>query len=292
MKKFTSIKEFYSFLGYDYFPENELFDIQKTDNLTFDFPKTVEPFALYLYQIGIQKKFTCTMNYGHSRYNLEAGKLMFTKPGQIISWKDKVMNEGYVLFFHPDFLIENRLSKEIKKFNFFSYSTNEALDVIEEEEKQLMHLFDSLHKEINSKDYSIEINLSILNLILEYSNKFYKRQFLSENKNNNKVEAFNNLLDNYYNYQNTITIAPNVQTFSEQLNITPTYLSDILKANTGKTAIEHIHSKIINEAKILLKQTKHTASEIAYQLGYDSSHYFSRLFKQKTQLTPIQYRNS
>ncbi|RUT78985.1 AraC family transcriptional regulator [Ancylomarina longa] len=291
MRRITTIKELHNFLGDDEYSEDRLVDIQDTGNISFDFPKTVPPFILDLYQIGIQKKFTCNLNYGFSKYNLDKGTLMFTEPGQTLSWKDKKMDEGYVLFFHPDLLNGHELSKEINSFNFFSYDTNEALILTEKEEERIISLLENLHSEIHHEEYSQQIVISILGLILEYSNRFYKRQFVTVEQSNNYVETFKGLLNNYYIQENE-RIVPNVQTFSEQLNITPAYLSDILKINTGKTAIEHIHTKIISEAKILLKQTKLTASEIAIKFGYDNPHYFSRLFKKKTNLTPIQFRNS
>jgi len=291
MRRIRTIKELYNFLGYDEYSEDRLIDIQDTGKISFDFPETVPPFILDLYQIGIQKKFTCNLNYGYSKYNLDIGKLMFTQPGQILSWKDKKMNEGYILFFHPDLFSGHKLSTEINNFNYFSYHANEALVLTEDEEEKINSLLEDLYTEIHHNVYSEQIVISILSLILEYSNRFYKRQFITQEKSNNYVATFNGLLDNYYKLENEIVV-PNVQTFSDQLHITPAYLSDILKINTGKTAIEHIHTKIISEAKILLKQTNLTASEIAIKFGYDSPHYFSRLFKKKTNLTPIQFRNS
>jgi len=291
MRRIRTIKELYNFLGYDEYSEDRLIDIQDTGKISFDFPETVPPFILDLYQIGIQKKFTCNLNYGFSKYNLDKGFLMFTEPGQTLSWKDKKMDEGYVLFFHPDLLNGYELSKEINSFDFFSYNANEALSLTEKEEGRIISLLENLHSEIHHEEYSQQIVISILGLILEYSNRFFKRQLITVEQSNNYVETFKGLLNNYYIQESEI-IVPNVQTFSEQLNITPAYLSDILKINTGKTAIEHIHTKIISEAKILLKQTELTATEIAIKFGYDSPHYFSRLFKKKTNLTPIQFRNS
>ena len=291
MRRITTIKELYNFLGYDEYSEDRLIDIQKTDKVPFNFPETVSPFILDLYQIGIQQKFTCNLNYGYSKYNLDKGKLMFTGPGQMLSWKDKKMEEGFILFFHPDLFSGHELSKKINNFNFFSYSVNETLSITEIEEEKIISLFENLHSEIYHEEYSEQIVISILNLILEYSNRFYKRQFKTEEKTKTLVAAFKELLKNHFKQESGI-IVPNVQTFSKQLNITPAYLSDVLKINTGKTTIEHIHTKIISEAKILLKQTDLTASEIAYKFGYDSPHYFSRLFKKKTNFTPIQFRNS
>jgi len=291
MRRITTIKELYNVLGYNEYSVDRLIDIQDTGKIPFDFPEEVPPFILDLYQIGIQKKFTCNLKYGFSKYNLDKGTLMFTEPGQTLSWKDKKMDEGYILFFHPDLLNGYELNKEINSFNFFSYNANEALSLTEKEEGRIISLLENLQSEIHHEEYSQQIVISILGLILEYSNRFYKRQFITVEQSNNYVETFKDLLKNYYKLEREMVV-PNVQTFSEQLNVTPAYLSDVLRINTGKTAIEHIHTKIISEAKILLKQTDLTASEIAIKLGYDSPHYFSRLFKKKINLTPIQFRNS
>lgn len=196
--------------------------------------------------------------------------------------------------FHPDFLNGEPLHQLIKKYSFFDYETNEALHISSREEEIMWELFRKIDTEYNNNqdEYSKEIILGHIEAILKYSQRFYKRQFLNRNELTGKViSRFNQAILQYFENGALQTKGlPTVTAIAAQLNMSPSYLSDLLRQETGKSAIEHIHSYMISEAKNLLVGANLTVAQIAFQLGFENPPYFSRLFRKETGLNPVAYR--
>jgi len=205
-------------------------------------------------------------------------------------------NAGYSLIIHPDFLQGYPLAKKVKNYGFFSYASNEALHLSEQERATILSIFTILQKELNSRidDFSHEVIIAQVELLLSYARRFYKRQFLTRQVVTNELlQQLEDLLNTYFNGgepgNNGI---PTVQYLAEQLNYTPNYLSDMLRSLTGLNAQQHIHQKLIERSKELLSTTNLTISEVAYKLGFGHPQSFSRLFKIKTRISPLQFRST
>src|SRR5690606_31725431 len=187
------------------------------------------------------------------------------------------------LLFHPDFLLSHTLAKKIKEYGFFSYSANEALYLSDQEKRTIFSVFTILDEELNGRidDFSQDVIVSQIELLLNYSNRFYRRQFITRKAvNNDLLQRFEEILDGYFDDESSmLTGIPSVQYLSEQLHISPSYLSDMLRSLTGQNAQQHIHNKLIDLAKEKLSTSNLTVAEIAYQLGFDFPQSFSRLFK-------------
>lgn len=254
--------------------------------------------VLGFYKISSKPKLSGKLKYGQSQYDFDEGGMLFASPGQIIG-----NNEGetrvcsqYTLLIHPDFLLGFPLAKDIKQYGFFSYSTNEALHLSEEEKSTIQSIFKMIETELNSRidDFSQNVVIAQIELLLNYANRFYKRQFITRKTvNNNLLQQLEELLDNYFNSETALSRGiPTVQYLADGLNLTPTYLSDMLRSLTGQNAQQHIHEKLIGKAKEKLSTTNLSVSEIAYALGFEHPQSFSKLFKLKTSLSPLEFRQS
>jgi AraC-like DNA-binding protein len=188
------------------------------------------------------------------------------------------------------------LSTRINSFGFFSYSANESLHLSEKERLIIFSVFDNIKEELNGNidDFSQDLVISHIEVLLNYSNRFYKRQFITRKVVNNELIAqMEMILNDYFNREEGLNKGlPSVEYLAEQLNVSPRYLSDMLRAHTGQNAQQHIHEKLIEKAKEYLIATDLSVSEIAYQLGFEHSQSFNKVFKKKTQLTPIEYKQS
>jgi len=216
------------------------------------------------------------------------GFIYFLKPGDIYEWQDDGDWDGFHIAFHDELL------KDYNNFlfNFFSYSTKEALFLTTDEEYAVRSLFKQAHQEYQRVDFSINIILAYCNVLLTLVEKYYKRQFSSRKVIYNKlVQDFQNLLKDYINPHQKENSMPTVSELADKLHVTSNYLSDLLKEYTGKTALELIHLQTINLAKEKLRNTSLSISEIAYNLGFEYPTYFSRLFKQQIGESPSKYRN-
>ncbi|HEX8548155.1 MAG TPA: helix-turn-helix transcriptional regulator [Cytophagaceae bacterium] len=248
------------------------------------------------YIISLKTPAPKSIQYGRQYYDFEEGTLMFLSPNQVFSVKD--FNEGlsfngWGLYFHPDLIANSSLSNNMKNLTFFSYSVSEALHVSDEEKKILQSIIDNILNEYNRAidEYSRVVIVSAIELLLNYCQRFYGRQFITRKKlNTDTISKFENILKEYFSKSQEITGLPNVQYFSSQLNLSSNYLSDLLKKETGKATKEHINDYVMTLAKEKLLSTNESVSEIAYSLGFDYPQYFNRVFKSKTGMTPLEYR--
>ena len=247
------------------------------------------------YMIGFKKFKSGTMLYGKTKYDHDRGTMSFIKPGQFVAMRNLELEEnGFIIYVHEDFLTGHTLHDEIKKYGYFDYQVNEALHLSPKEEKVIWELYHKMETEYynNQDEYSKGIILGHLDSILKYAQRFYKRQFINRTEmSGTTVTKFNNVLRNYAEKgllnENGL---PTVKQMASQLNISSRYLSDLLKEETGKTALDHIHIFLVNEAKNLLVGSDNTIAETAYQLGFENPPYFSRLFKKEVGLSPNEYR--
>jgi AraC family transcriptional activator of pobA len=291
MKHFKSLAELHRANGFPP-PENPLISLIQC-NKTCSVGET--EFTTDFYMIGFKKLRSGTFLYGRTRYDHENGSMSFVKPRQVVEMKNLEFEEdGFLIYFHEDFLNGHALHTEIKKYGYFEYETNEALHLSPREEETIRELYHKIETEYynNQDEYSRDIMLAHVDSILKYSQRFYKRQFLNRTDLSGKmVSRFNEALTVYLdNGGLQIKGLPTVHFMADQLNISSRYLSDLLKQETGKTAIELIHIFLISEAKNLLKGSSVNIAETAYALGFENLPYFSRLFKKEVGLSPNQFK--
>lgn len=249
------------------------------------------------YMVALKKIKSGHVLYGKTKYDHSNGSTVFMKPRQIIEVSNvQFAEKGFVMFFHEDYLSGHPLFEQIKEYGYFEYEINEALHLSPSEELIMWELYDKIRKEYdeNSDEFSREIILSHIDSILKYSDRFYKRQFIdrSLNVSGTMVKKFQKVVDNYFKKDlHQKDGLPTVNYLAGKLSVSTRYLSDVLRQETGKTALEHIHIYLIKEAKNLLLSSENNISGIAYDLGFESPSYFTRLFKKVVGITPIQYRN-
>jgi len=289
MQHFSSLADLHRFNGLP-MPENPLFSVYRCPKKTSLGEK---PFTSDFYIIGFKKLQSGVIMYGRTKYDHDNGCMLFAKPRQIMEFKNLEYHEdSFIVFIHEDFLNGHFLHNEINKYAFFDYEANEALHLSPREEQIMWDLFFKINAEYqtNNDEYSRNIMLSHVDSMLKYSQRFYKRQFINRTElSGNTISKFNDVLAAYFKNGFTGGL-PNVATLASQLNLSPRYLSDLLKQETGKTAIELIHIYLINEAKNRLRNDDQRVSEIAYALGFEDLSYFSRLFKKETGVTPNQFK--
>jgi AraC family transcriptional activator of pobA len=294
MKHFTSISAFHRDCGYPppAHPLLSLFTCQQLLHCSFG----EEPLTTDFYMISFRKmKAGGRFLYGKTSYDHEAGALSFIKPRQVMQITDlQLVEMAFVVVIHEDYLLGHALHAEIKKYSFFDYEVNEALHLAPREEQILWELYHQIGFEYgnNQDEYSRDIILTHLASILKYAQRFYKRQFLNRaHLSGSMVARFTDLLTTYFEQGQLQTQGlPTVKYLADKLNTSPRYLTDLLKQETGKTALDHLHLFLLGEAKNLLISTDNTIAQTAYQLGFDNPPYFTRLFKKVVGLTPHEYR--
>lgn len=252
-----------------------------------------------IYSIGLKRDIQGKFQYGQQPYDFDEGLIAFVAPGQLVHIsveKSKVKPSGWVLLIHPDFIWNTSLAKNIKKYDFFGYSVNEALFVSEKEEEILNDLIQNIRREYHSNidKFSQNIIIAQIELLLNYCERFYGRQFITRKKRNHQIlERLETLLDEYFENTNLMNKGlPTATHLAGLLNVSPNYLGSLLKSLTGQTTLQHIHNKLIDKAKEKLSTTNLSVSEIAYELGFEHPQSFSKLFKQKTKQSPLEFRNS
>ncbi|SHG86432.1 helix-turn-helix domain-containing protein [Flavobacterium defluvii] len=247
------------------------------------------------YMVSYKTNLKGKMKYGQGYYDFDDGGLIFVSPNQALSVVDDSDEcEGFSLFFHPDFLLSYPLSKSISKYGFFAYNINESLHLSDREREKITSVFEDIHQELNASidEISQDLIISYIEVLLNYSNRYYKRQFITRKVvNTTHVEKFENLLADYFNSKESILKGlPTVKYFSDKLNLSASYLSDMLRSATGLNTQQHIHSKLIDIAKEKLTSTNLTAAEIGYELGFEHPQSFNKLFKLKTGISPVEFR--
>jgi AraC family transcriptional regulator, transcriptional activator of pobA len=253
-----------------------------------------QKFTLSFYKITFMPNLRGKIKYGQHYHDFQEGGLIFVSPNQVTGSDHKNVDyTGYSLYIHPDFLQHYSLAKTIKQYNFFSYAVSEALHLSEKEKETIITVFNIMEEELNNRidDYSQDVIISQIELLLNYANRFYKRQFITRKSNNNDlIQQIEHVLNEYF--ETSTEGIPTVQTLAEKLNISSSYLSDMLRFHTGQSAQQHIHNKLIEKAKEKLSTTNLSVSEVAYELGFEHSQSFSKLFKTKTNLSPLAFRKS
>jgi AraC family transcriptional activator of pobA len=293
IKKIVTIKELHSFMGIKS-PLNPLITIIDHAQTINSYQSQSEKLLLDFYNISIKRSFKGKLKYGKNLYDFDEGSMSFIAPNQIIS-VDNVEDrnsDGWSLLFHPDLIRCYPLGKTIKNYGFFSYEVNEALHLSDEEEKVIEAIVQNIQTEVNSRidNFSQDVIVSNLELLLSYCNRYYNRQFMTRKMvANDLLTNFETILENYF-AQNSNDSLPTVEKIASELNVSSSYLSDMLRNLTGQNTQQHIHSKLIEKAKELLTNTNLSISEIAYQLGFEYPQSCSKLFKSKNGVSPMEFR--
>ncbi|MDJ1501632.1 helix-turn-helix domain-containing protein [Xanthocytophaga agilis] len=292
-----SISEMHQHLGLPK-PKHPMISVFWYEDITNYQLTSLNQFVMGFYCIAIKRNYAGKLRYGQRYYDYDEGVMAFISPNQLLSHiqDSDVPIEGVCLLIHPHFLAGHSLIASIKKYGFFSYEMSEALHLSEEEDKIFEQILSNIKRELynNIDQFSRDVIIAQIELLLHYSNRFYNRQFITRKIANDEIVIrLENLLDEYFNDEETITKGiPTVQFVAKELNISPDYLSDMLKSITGQTTQQHIHNKVIEKGKELLSTTSLSVSEIAYQLGFEYPSSFNKLFKSKTRIAPLEFRAS
>ena len=296
--KVSSISAMHQFLGLKK-PANPLISVFNFDEVKLEPETILSAVTTDFYVIALKKD--CAggkCKYGQQYYDFDDGIMYFIAPHQVLQFEDVLLNSvrGFVLVVHQDFLHGYALASQIREYGYFSYTANEALHLSEKEEKSIMDIIHNIEQEIdaNMDSFTQDLLVSNLDLLLKYCDRFYNRQFLTRKKANNdllsKLEA---LLDDYFkNDKQIVKGIPTVHFVAEQLHLSANYLSDMLRVQTGQTTQQHIQNRLIEKAKELLSTTEMSVSEIAYHLGFEHPQSFHRLFKNRTSVSPLEFRAS
>lgn len=302
MISYNSISEFHKENNFSP-PENPLFSIIHTQMKESETSKCEEEKSESIsmtnnfYSISLKNIISGEIVYGRTKYDCTNGTLLFTAPNQTMVFKNMVFSsEAFHIAFHKDYLNGSPLFDKIKKYHFFNYHVNEALHLSPKEEKLMKSLFKNIETEYhnNQDEFSKEIILSHLETLLKYADRYYKRQFLDRKQINQTLHTrFKNILNEYFATQQLEEKGiPTVDWLAKQLGVSHRYMSDTIKAETGKTAVDQINLYLIEESKNLLLAPNTSISETAYKLGFEYPQYFSRLFKKKTGISPKEYIES
>ncbi len=255
-------------------------------------------FSYNFYAVGFKKNLTGYIKYGRQTYDFQEGVLLFTAPNQILGFESLISDKasGWYLFFHQDLLRNHPLTDRLARYGFFDYKVNEALHLSEREEMEVENLFEGLYREYRQPidTLSKELIASSLDVLFIHAERFYKRQFITRDEVDSSVlirfkKELETLLDNEQLIENGI---PRVTLLAEKMNLSPNYLSDLLKTNSGKSTIEHIHYEILERSKRMILSGNKRISEIAYDLGFEYPQYFSRFFRERIGMSPTEFRNS
>lgn len=282
-------------------PAHPLISLVHMDDLNKPLAEGVFSLIFDFYSISMKRVKNAKFKYGQQASDFDEGVLFFMAPGQVFSVdieKSSVMHppEGWMILIHPDFLWNTPLAKTIKQYEFFNYSVYEALYLSDKEENMLEAIAQNIEQEYNTSidPFSQRVIIAQLELLLTYSERFYQRQFITRKITSHEILIkLEDLLTNYFD---SGTLAqkglPTVTYIADNLNISPGYLSSLLKSLTGQNTQQHLHNKLIELAKEKLSTTDLSVSEIAYELGFEHLQSFSKLFKTKTSLSPLEFRHS
>jgi AraC family transcriptional activator of pobA len=281
-------------------PDHPLISVINMD--TIEHTKHNNPSSLVFdfYSISLKRNFNAKIKYGQQQYDFDEGIMFFMSPGQVFGIEStnhkEIKRSGWMLFIHPDFLWNTSLAKTIRQYEYFDYTVHEALFLSDKEETTIINMMQNIQHEYHSNidKFSQDIIIAQLELLLNYADRFYHRQFITRKITNHKiVNRLEEMLNVYFNSDDLIKKGlPTVQHIAEALNVSPNYLSGLLKTLTGQSTQQHIHNKLIEKAKEKLSTTDMSVSEIAYELGFEHPQSFSKLFKTKTSFSPLEFRQS
>lgn len=250
------------------------------------------------WSICTKKDFTGKLRYGQTYYDFDQGTMTFFAPGQVTmpELTENLQLSGWWLLVHPDFLRHYPLGKRIAEYGYFSYAANEALHLSAKEDEMLTTMIHSIAREFDSgiDKFTQDVVVSQIELVLNYCNRFYDRQFITrKTASNGLLERMEALLEVWFGDTSGLKDGlPTVQQLASELAVSPGYLSDMLRATTGQSAQQHIHDKLIEHSKNLLSTTSLSVSEIAYRLGFSYPQSFNKFFKGKTELSPLEFRQT
>ena len=298
LNRIKTITEFHQLRGLPK-PEHPLISVVKFEDITH-LPGESQNIIFDFYSIALKRNFNAKMKYGQQEYDFDEGILFFVSPGQVFSIEvengSALTHSGWMLLLHPDFLWNTILAKKIRQYEYFDYSVNEALFLSEKEEATLISILQNIQHEYHSNidKFSQDVMIAQIDLFLTYAERFYHRQFITRKIANHKIlNCLEDLLTEYFNSDILLKKGlPTVQYIAGALNVSPNYLSGLLKVLTGQSTQQHIHDKLIEKAKEKLSTTSLSVSEIAYELGFEHPQSFSKLFKSKTNFSPLEFRQS
>lgn len=299
MVKFESLSEAHQTLGLPA-PLHPLISVIHGGRAPGGMGPHTQSHVLSFYKISYRPGLSGKLKYGQSYYDFAEGGLLFAAPHQIIGGNEDDSYPGncsdLALLIHPDFFLGYPLAKKIKQYGFFSYSTNEALHLSEAGKATVFSIFNMIEAELSGRidDFSQDIVISQLEVLFNYANRYYKQQFITRKAvSNNLLERLEELVDDYFNSETSLSKGiPTVQFLAAKLNLSPSYLSDMLRSLIGQNAQQYIQNRLIEKAKEKLSTTTLSVSEVAYTLGFEHSQSFSKLFKKKTNLSPLEFRRS
>lgn len=296
IKEIKSISQYHNYMGLSS-PDHPLISVIDFTDIRRISINTDTSFVFELYSIAFKSDFSGKMQYGHQEYDFDEGFMSFVSPGQVFSFSAAAdsQHSGFLILVHPDFLWNTSLATAIKKYDFFGYSANEALFLSEKEKNIIFNIVDIIQQEykLNIDNYSHDLIITQLELLLKYAERFYHRQFLTRKKSSHHIlDQVEEILNNYFNQELVDKGLPSVQFLSDQINVSANYLSRLLKTLTGQGAQQIIHEKVIEKAKEKLSTSDLTVGEIAYILGFEHPQSFNKLFKSKTNMSPLEFRKS
>ncbi|KQS26646.1 AraC family transcriptional regulator [Dyadobacter sp. Leaf189] len=301
MKTIHSITEFHRLHALPE-PQHPLISVINVADMRFTDRDLWRQFVLQFYCVSLKRGIIGKVRYGQQYFDFDKGLMTFVSAGQVQSLEtaedailDPDFGTGQALFFHPEFLYKHPLAATIRNYGFFSYSLHEALHLSEKEEQNMQAVFLKIAEELVHIDrHTQEIVLSQIDLLLNYSNRFYERQFITRKSvNHDLLTKMENVLNAYFDEQAPVNNElPTVEYLAGQLHLSPHYLSDMLRSLTGQNAQQHIHEKLIEKAKQYLSTTNLSVAEIAYQLGFEYAQSFNKLFKRKMNVSPLEFRRS
>lgn len=301
MNTINSITEFHRLVALPE-PLHPLVSVIRVADIRFNNIEIWEHFSLNFYCISLKKDVSGKVKYGQQYYDFDKGLMTFIAPKQIqalVVPHDQILGPesgtGYALLLHPDFLYGHPLAATIKNYGFFSYAINEALHLSEREEKNIVEILEKIDFEYQFIDkHTQDIILSQIDLLLNYSNRFYERQFLTRKAvNHDLLTKMDQVLNDFFEAEQAQRNGiPSVGLLAKALNLSPYYLSDMLRALTGQSAQQHIQDKLIEKAKEYLSLTNLSVNEIAYQLGFEYPQSFNKLFKKKLNISPLEFRQT
>jgi AraC-like DNA-binding protein len=297
--RIKTISEYHRVMGLTK-PEHPLISLINLESIDRSNRKEPGSIIFDFYSISLKRNCNVKFKYGQQEYDFDEGVMFFISPKQVFGIEAEKgatsKSSGWLLLIHPDFLWNNPMAKTIKKYEYFSYSVHEALHLSDKEETMIINIMQSIQQEYHSNidKFSQDIIISQIETLLNYADRFYHRQFITRKITNHKIlDRLENMLEEYFNSVDLVNKGlPTVQYIAGNLNVSPGYLSDLLKNLTGQSTQQHIHDKLIEKAKEKLSTTGLSVSEIAYGLGFEHSQSFSKLFKSKTNLSPLEFRQS